>query len=268
MPPRNDERTNMIKPKVLVFSGYGLNCEEETKYAFEQAGAIGEILHINDIIEKPSVLKNYQIFAMPGGFSYADDTGSGNAYAKKIQNHLSEELQSFIKRDILGIGICNGFQILANLGLFGKVALLPNTNARYTTRWVDLEFQKNKSPWLKNIKNLSLPIAHGEGRFYADSSELKKLESNNQIDAKYVCGEICEAQSLDANPNGSTDDIAGVINSSGRILGLMPHPERAIAFTQHPHWTYLKEKYLREGKTPPKFGPSLQILKNAVEYFK
>lgn len=263
----------MAEPKVLVFSGYGLNCEEETLFAFERAGARGKIVHINDLIANLYKLKNYQILAFPGGFAYGDDTGSGNAYANKLKNHLRKEIEEFIKKDHLVIGICNGFQILVNLGLLGEVALLHNTSARYTVRWVDLKIDpdsigvENKTPWFNGIEKISLPIAHGEGKFFAARDTLTKMKKNKQIAAKYIKGEICNYQFLSANPNGSLDDVAAVTDESGRILGIMPHPERAQFFTQLPNWTYLKEKYIREGKKIPEVGPGLKIFENAVKYF-
>ena len=267
----------MSKPKVLVFSGYGLNCEEETKFAFDEAGGKAEIVHINDLIDGSKKLEQFQVLAFPGGFSYGDDTGSGNAYANKLRNHLWEKIDKFIKGDKLVIGICNGFQIIVNLGLLpalGKnygdrqVALLHNDNARYTVRWVDLKVEECSSTWVKNLPDFFAPIAHGEGKFYASDKVLKKLNENKQVVFRYTLREICELQNLDPNPNGSLEDIAGITDESGKILGLMPHPERAMFFTQFPHWTYLKEKFKREGKPIPKFGPGLQIFKNAVNYFK
>lgn len=266
----------MIKPKVLVFSGYGLNCEEETKYAFEAAGAKANIIHINDLIDKPNEIKKYQIITFPGGFSYGDDTGSGNGYANKLRNHIWENIKDFVERDTLTIGICNGFQILVNLGLlpainkkYGKreVALINNDSARYTVRWVDLK-AKSKSPWLVGLEKISLPIAHGEGKFYAEKNILKTLHSKNLIALTYIKDDMCEYQNLDANPNGSIDDVAGITDETGRIFGLMPHPERAISFTHLPNWTYLKENYLREGKEIPENGPGIKIFQNAVAYFK
>lgn len=265
----------MKKLQILVFSGYGLNCEEETKFAFEIAGGVADIVHINDLIEKPSMLSRYQILAFPGGFSYGDDTGSGNAYANKLRNHLWEDINSFAQRDRLILGICNGFQILVNLGLlpavqhvYGhrEVGLLHNSTARYTVRWVDVKVT-NDSPWLKKIKTLMVPIAHGEGRLFADVPILKILKKNNHIALQYTEGDIYDYQQFPANPNGSIDDIAGITDESGRIFGLMPHPERAMFFTQLPHWPWLKEKYKRTGKRLPQHGPGLEIFKNAVEYF-
>lgn len=266
----------MLQPKAIILSGYGLNCEEETRYAFELAGAKGDIVHINDLIDGYYHLDNYQILAVPGGFSYGDDTGSGNAYALKLKNHLWEKLLKFVLKDHLVVGICNGFQILVNLGLlpgidkkYGKreVALVHNDNGRYTVRWVDLNI-KNKTPWLLDIKNIFLPIAHGEGKFFARQEILKKLNERKLIAAKYINGEVCKMHFLEPNPNGSLEDVAAITDETGRILGIMPHPERAIFFTQLPHWPQLKEKYLRESKKMPINGPGLQIFKNAVEYFK
>lgn len=266
----------MTKVKVLVLSGYGLNCEEETAFAFKLVGARADIIHINDLIDGFKHLKNYQILVFPGGFSFGDDTGSGNAFASRVKNHLWENLMSFIEKDRLVIGICNGFQIIVNLGLlpsfekkYGEreTALVYNESARYTVRWVDLEV-KNKSPWLKNIKKISLPIAHGEGKFFAPNKILNRLEKENLIALKYIRGEMCQYQNLKPNPNGSLKDIAGITDKSGKIFGLMPHPERAIFFTHLPNWPYLKEKYKRAGKKIPKYGPGLKIFKNGVDYFK
>lgn len=264
-----------MKPKVLVFSGYGLNSEEETAFGFKLAGANADIVHINDIVDRVYDLKNYQILAFPGGFSYGDDTGAGNAYANKLRNHLWEELEKFISQDKLVIGICNGCQIAANLGLvpafdrhYGErqAALLHNESARFVTRWTDMKVSA-KSPWLEGIKQLSLPIAHGEGKFFVSKENLKQLKDKKQIALQYISGTMCEYLDLPANPNGSIDDIAGIIDETGRILGLMPHPERGMFFVQRPDSGLLKEKYRREGKTLPEYSDGLQIFKNAVKYF-
>ncbi|MFH1200992.1 MAG: phosphoribosylformylglycinamidine synthase subunit PurQ, partial [bacterium] len=172
-----------IKPKVIILSGYGLNCEEETKFAFEWAGAkkniVADIVHINDLIKKPKVLSAYNILVFPGGFSYGDDTGSGKAYANKFKNHLKKELKEFLSRDTLAIGICNGFQIMTNLGILPG-GLTYNKNGQYLDRWIDLDV-KGQSPWLVGIKKISLPIAHGEGRYAISEEEHKNLKKNNQI---------------------------------------------------------------------------------------
>jgi len=265
-----------MKPKVLVFSGYGLNSEEETAYGFELAGASSEIVHINDIVDGKHKLDQYQILSFPGGFSYGDDTGAGNAYANKIKNHLWENVSNFIQKDKLVIGICNGCQIIHNLGLvpalsqnYGEqqIAMTHNDTHRLITRWTDMKVV-SKTPWLKGIDTLSLPIAHGEGKFFTSNENLELLRKNNQIALQYFKGEMSNYLDLPANPNGSINDIAGIIDETGRILGLMPHPERGMFFNQLPNWQLEKEKLNREKKKLPTAGPGLQIFKNAVEYFK
>ncbi len=266
----------MSTPKTIILSGYGLNCEEETQFAFGLAGAVADIVHINDLIADPKRLDDYQIMALPGGFSYGDDTGSGNAYANKLRHHLNEPLQKFIRRETLTIGICNGFQIISNLGLLPAidqnyttptVALTSNTSARYLDRWVDLK-TGGTSPWLAGITSLSLPIAHGEGKLFAEESILNTLSINNQIALKYQKGQVCEYLDLPSNPNGSMEDIAAITDSTGRILGMMPHPERAMFFTQLPNWPVLADNLRREGEPLPTDGPGLQLFKNAVDWFK
>lgn len=265
-----------MKPKVLVIAGYGLNCEEETKFAFEKAGARGDIVHINDLIDKRFNLTEYQIFAIGGGFAYGDDTGAGNAFANKLRNHLWNDITRFIDEKKLIIGICNGFQILVNLGLlpalenkYGnrELGLMPNEFPRYTVRFVDLQVENSTSPWLKNIKTLAIPVSNGEGKLFATKEVLREINNKKLGALRYVSGEMCEYLQLPASPNGSIDDIAGVVDETGRILGLMPHPERGMFFTQLPHWQVLKENYIKNNKKIPEFASGLQIFTNAVKYF-
>lgn len=259
------------KPRVVVLSGYGLNCEEETKFAFEKVKGIADIVHINDLIAKPKMLSEYQILAFPGGFSYGDDTGSGKAYANKFKNHLAKELKEFLSRDTLAIGICNGFQIMINLGILPG-ALTYNKNGKYIDRWVDLatfapgsggpkEF--SVSPWLKGIKKISLPIAHGEGRYVMDKRGYENLKKNNQIAFLYTKGEIAKFQNLEYNPNGSDYDIAGVLAYNGRVLGLMPHPERGMFSHQSPLWQMKKQNRKKN-----EMGTGIILFKNAINYFR
>ena len=163
-----------MKPKALIFSGYGLNCEEETKVALEIAGASADILHIEDVVKNPKLLGKYQIAVFPGGFSYGDDTGSGKAYGARVKHHLGAELRKFLERDTLMAGICNGFQILTASGILPG-ALIANDSARFICRWVDLEVKGN-SPWLTGLTTLSLPIAHGEGKYFDTEANLNALE--------------------------------------------------------------------------------------------
>jgi len=257
----------MKKPKIIILSGYGLNCEEETKFAFDSVGGAADIVHINDLIAEPKMLLDYQILVFPGGFSYGDDTGSGKAYANKFKNHLKKELDEFLSRDTLAIGICNGFQIMTNLGILPG-ALTYNKNGKYIDRWVDLKVGSSprpdgaKSPWLKNIKKISLPIAHGEGCYVIPKKEYAEMKKKKQIAFSYEKGKICKFQDLEKNPNGANYDIAGVLAYNGRVLGMMPHPERAMFPYQSPLW------YKDKKKNMPKNGAGLQVFKNAVNYFK
>lgn len=266
MKKKNQKKSaKKVAPRVIIFSGYGLNCEDETKVAFELAGAEADIVHINDVAQKPSMLAKYQIAAFPGGFSYGDDTGSGKAYGNKLKQVLGAELQKFLARDTLMIGICNGFQILTASGILPG-ALMANDTPRFLVRWVDLAVSST-SPWLAGMTHLSLPIAHGEGKYYAPEKTFAKLKKEGGIALRYEAGETAAHFEQTANPNGSMEDIAGITGHGGRVLGLMPHPERAVRFTQLPHWTYLKEKALRTDAKLPIDGPGLQLFKNAVAYF-
>ena len=244
-------------------SGYGLNCEEETKFVFERVGGEADIVHINDLITKPKILEEYQILAFPGGFSYGDDTGSGKAYANKLKNHLGKELAEFLSRDTLMIGICNGFQIMTNLGILPG-ALTHNKNGVYLDRWVDLKVV-GKSPWLSGLKKISLPIAHGEGRYLITPKEYKQMQKNKQVAFTYNKGDICEFQNLETNPNGANYDIAGILGYNGRVLGMMPHPERAQFFHHSPLWQTRKvgSAILKKDE-----GEGIIIFRNAINYFK
>lgn len=261
---------------VLVISGYGLNCEEETLFAFQYVGLSGKIIHINDLIESPEILNQAQILVIPGGFSYGDDTGSGNAFAQKMKLALWEPLQRFVERDTLTLGICNGCQILANLGLapaldnaYGArtVAVTYNENARYQCRWVDVAVQ-NSSPWLSDIETMHIPVAHGEGRFMMDNQTLKVLQENGQIAITYTKPDGSAANgTFPFNPNGSTADIAGITDPSGRILALMPHPERGMFAWQRDDFDILKDQAQRKNQSLPQESDGMALFKNAAAYF-
>lgn len=262
--------------KSIVLSGYGLNCEEETAHAFTHNGIESDIVHINDLIENPKSLEQYQILAIPGGFSYGDDTGSGNAFAQKMRLALMPELKKFVERDTLTIGICNGCQILVNLGLvpalseYGErdVAVTYNASARYQCRWIDLKIQ-NSSPWLKGIETMHIPVAHGEGRFMMEDDTHKTLSENNQVAARYVKdnGENANGE-FPHNPNGSYDDIAAMTDKSGRVLAIMPHPERGMFTWQRDDFTELKDQAQREGSKLSEEADGLKIFANAAQYFE
>jgi len=266
----------MTTPRALVLTGYGINCSAETKFAFEQAGAQADVVHINDLIEGRRRLEDYQILTFPGGFSFGDETGSGNGLANRIRNNIWDQVAEFVEKDRLVLGVCNGSQVLVRLGLlpalnnnYGvqQVSLVHNDGAQYLDRWVDLQCSQ-RSPWLKGIDRISLPIAHGEGKLYAPPEVLQQLQQRDLVAARYTAGEMCAYQPLSANPNGSLDDIAALTDESGRILGMMPHPERAIAFTHLPNWPLINEQMKRAGRKMPEEGPGLQIFQNGVDYFK
>ncbi|MDR2762925.1 MAG: phosphoribosylformylglycinamidine synthase subunit PurQ [Planctomycetaceae bacterium] len=264
---------------VLIIRAPGTNCDIETKFAFQVAGAARvDVFHINRLLESSGILNDYQILCLPGGFSYGDDIGAGKVLASKLSRNLGEILRSFCDSDKLIIGICNGFQSLLKSGLLlsdgvgGSLATLAwNETPVYTDRWVHLRTNNSSCAFLREIDELYLPIAHGEGRFVPinDSTILSTLNRNGQLALKYVEGE---------NPNGSVADVAGVCDQSGRIFGLMPHPERFIDIFQHPHWTRLPElKYNDKSKNKSKSknnrkesnrrGDGLKIFQNAVSYF-
>lgn len=267
----------MVKPKVLVLTGYGINCEEETKFVFDTAGADAEIVHVNDLIDGLKKFSNYQIFAVPGGFAYGDDTGAGNALANKIKNNLADDILSFALSDKLIIGICNGFQALVNLGVVPaldndyrarSVALMHNKTARYECRWVYVKTVSKKCVWTRDIDIIHLPVAHGEGNFYTEPEVLEKIRKGDQIVFKYVNEDSRPAEGkFPISPNGALEDIAGICDPSGRILGMMPHPERFNSFTNEDGWTLKKEKLIREGKKLPVLGDGVKLFKNAVSYF-
>jgi phosphoribosylformylglycinamidine synthase len=263
--------------RALTLTGYGLNSEEETAFAFELAGFQSDIKHINDVADAPEMLKQYQALAIPGGFSYGDDTGSGNAFAQKMRLTLGDHLKEFVTRDTLTIGICNGCQISANLGLapaigekYGErqVAVTHNASARYQCRWIDIATQKTNSPWLTDIKSMHIPVAHGEGRFMMDDTTLKTLQDNNQIALRYTKDGKAANGEFPYNPNGATDDIAGLTDPSGRVLILMPHPERGMFTSQRDDYAALKDAARREGRTLPEYADGMALFENARKYFQ
>ena len=251
---------------VLVLSGYGINCENETLHAFELVGFNGKIVHINDLIQNPKQLNNFQVFALPGGFSYGDDTGSGNAMAKKIMTNLYDQLLDFSSKDKLTIGICNGCQILINLGLVPsinkndpEVAMIENKSGNYECRWVDLRVSNTNSPWLKDISTLSLPVAHQEGQFMIPKNILKSIKAKNLIGLQYIDYDNKLAKGkFPFNPNGSKDDIAALTNQNGNVLAIMPHPERAFYHYHVPDW---------QNNSSKKFGDGYKIFMNAKKFF-
>lgn len=256
-------------PRILILRAPGTNCDVETAYAFEQAGGKAERWHVNRLLEAPKLLVDFQVLCIPGGFSYGDDVAAGKIFANQIQHHLAEELRQFKAAGKLILGICNGFQVLIKSGLLlendsslGPPATLTwNDSGRYEDRWVRLVVHGSKCVFLQGIESMLLPVAHAEGKFVPrDSIALEALAREAQLVLKYLPlrGGNGAGAAYPDNPNGSIADVAGVCDTTGRVFGLMPHPERYIDPTQHPHWT-------RGLARDP--GDGLQVFRNAIQYF-
>lgn len=251
-------------PRVLILRAPGTNCDLETEHAFELAGAKCDRVHINRLLEEPGLPEQYQILCLPGGFSYGDDIAAGRILAGQIQHRLQDAFAAMQEADKLVLGICNGFQVLIKSGILlpdepgrGPAATLTwNDSGQFMDRWVDVAVEGTKSVFLSGIESMYLPIAHAEGRFVArDAATLSSLGDAGQLVLRYAPSESnCET----FNPNGSQANVAGLCDKSGRILGLMPHPERYVDPTQHPRWTRGEASDVGEG---------LRLFQNAVRYF-
>lgn len=263
---------------VLVLSGYGLNCDWETAHSFELAGAKADRIHINSLIDGSVDLDHYQILVFGGGFSWGDDHGAGVIQAVRMKTHIGHQILDFIENGNLILAICNGFQTLVNLGLlpgFDKdyekrsVALTFNDCGNFRDDWVHLKVDST-SPCIftRGIEHMELPIRHGEGKFYADKEVLDRIIDQNQIVMRYALSNGNPANgAFPNNPNGSLYDIAGICDPTGRVFGLMPHPEAFHHPTNHPDWTRIKEVKKRGGAATMSLPTSgMRIFENAVEY--
>jgi phosphoribosylformylglycinamidine synthase len=263
----------MAQPNVLILRAPGTNCDEETAFAFDKAGAKAELVHVNRLLENPALFSRFQILCVPGGFSYGDDVAAGRILANQIQHHLAEHLAEFKAAGKLILGICNGFQVLIKSGILlppdpqqGPQATLTwNDSGKYEDRWVQLKVDGAKSVFLNGIEAMYLPVAHAEGKFVPrDQQMLGELESAGQLVLRYRPldgsgdGAFSEPVRYPDNPNGSVANTAGVCDATGRVLGLMPHPERHIDPTQHPRWT--------RGEAG-EVGDGTKVFTNAVGYF-
>lgn len=275
----------MTVPRVCVLRAPGTNCDIETALAFELAGGEAERIHLFRLLDDPARLRHYQILCVPGGFSYGDDLGAGVIFSRQLRGQLNDAMREFLTADKLVLGICNGFQTILKAGLImrrgienaseqnweDQVTLTWNSNGRYTDRWVRLKSTSSRSVFLKDLDEFDVPMAHAEGRIAVRNPDL--LNDLRQHDAIALCYWSPQATAQVAagvdptrigildepdNPNGSLANIAGLSDSTGRVLGLMPHPERFLFATQHPQWT---RKGLR-GE-----GDGLKVFRNAVQYF-
>lgn len=235
---------------VLLLRTAGTNCDKELAHAFTLAGANVTTVHINALLKDPGQLEKPQIVALPGGFSYGDDIASGKILANQLSHHLSVPLKQFIADGKMIFGVCNGFQVLVKCGLLpGPIMQLEasdthpttltyNSHGRFEDRWVTIKSYSNLCKWLPAGRSMTVPIAHGEGRFVTRSPEiLEHLKSNDQVVFRYVDAAGEPATVFPENPNGSTDSIAGICDITGRVLGLMPHPERIVDVLNAPAWT-------------------------------
>ena len=275
----------MMPVKALVLTGYGLNCDYETDYSLKLAGAESHRLHVNELIHggksgSETVLDDFHILVFDGGFSWGDDHGAGVLLASKLKFNIGGQIEKFIQQGKLIIGICNGFQVLVNLGLLPgfernyqerRVALIGNDKGNFINTWVNLKMNP-ESPcvFTRGLTQMELTVRHGEGKFYASDEDIDLLFSNGQVVVQYANEKGHEAEGQwPMNPNGSLKDIAGICDPTGRIFGLMPHPEAFNHYTNHPDWTRRKESLLRQGKSieSPE-GDGIHIFRNAVEYMK
>lgn len=257
----------MEEIRAIVLRAAGTNCDMETEYALELAGAQTDRVHINRAIGNKGLLDQYHILVFPGGFSYGDDVAAGRILANQVIHHLSHSVRKFIDDGKLVLGICNGFQVLVKAGILPgtngfrqeDVTITCNDSGRYEDRWVYLAPQTSRCVFIEPERQIYLPVAHGEGKVVARNEQaLQKLRADGCIAYKYV-DENGEEGPFPINPNGSVDSIAGLTDSTGRVLGLMPHPERFIRRTQHPHWSRLGEDLDPDG---------IKIFRNAVRYVR
>ena len=297
--------------RVLVLRAAGTNCDQETAFAFERAGATVDLVHVNRLVETRVALHAYHAFVLPGGFTYGDDVAAGRILANELKHRLGAELLRFVDDGKLILGICNGFQALVKMGLLpGRlpaprpvravpralaakagpeqdeddlegegpepvvplpplpqdVTLTYNDSGRFEDRWVYLKVCSKLSEFIREGDLLQLPVAHGEGKFVPrDESVLRSLQEGDQLVLRYVAPDGSPA-GYPCNPNGSVDGVAGICDPTGRIFGLMPHPERHAAVVQHPRWTRLSGPGTGLYPVPSKDGAGLQIFRNGVQW--
>lgn len=250
--------------RVCVLRTAGTNCDHETTYAFEKVGATVERIHVNRLAESAGSLDRFHVLALPGGFSYGDDIASGKVLANELRHRLEDDIRRFRDAGKLMIGICNGFQVLVKAGLLPglkpmkvEATLTNNDRGRFDDRWIYLSAEDSVCAFLRAGENMYLPIAHGEGKFVADEKVMADIRKRRMVVVRYAAPDYGPAKGFPDNPNGSLDDIAGICDPTGRIFGLMPHPERHVEPTHHPRWT-------REGLKSE--GDGLKVFRNAVDF--
>lgn len=257
----------MNRPKVCILKTDGINCDEEMAHAFAVAGGEPELVHINQLRNGEQNLRNFSVLAIPGGFSYGDDIASGKVLATELTSYLSDQLKKFVDQGKPIIGVCNGFQVLVRTGLLPnktlakqQVTLAENKIGRFECRWIDLSVEKSVCKFVRSEDFADQPIpmqtAHGEGRFFGRDEDIRKLKENGQVVFRYS-SDNKQSIGYPQNPNGSMDDIAGICDPSGLILGMMPHPERSVA-AFHPH----------RARTESARSAANTIFKSIIDYAK
>jgi phosphoribosylformylglycinamidine synthase I len=249
---------------VLILRTAGTNCDRETDFAFRLAGARTTLMHVNALRDEPSELQRHHILTIPGGFSYGDDLGAGKVLANEMLAGLREPLEGFLGEGKLVLGICNGFQVLVKTGLLPglerwrqQATLTFNDSHKFEDRWTYLTVPESRCALFEAGERIYLPVAHAEGKFIAESDDLlDELRRNGQIVCRYTDAEGRSA-GYPWNPNGSGDDIAGICDPTGRIVGMMPHPERHCLPLHDPRWP-------REGLKEE--GEGLRVFRRAVEF--
>ena len=253
----------MKKPRVCILKTDGTNCDVETAHAFELAGAESRTVLLTRLLKHPQLLNEFDILALPGGFSYGDDIASGTLFALELMQFLREELAGFVAQGKLIIGICNGFQVLVRAKLLPDLSaksqqatLLTNDSGKYECRWTSLQVEQTNCVFTTGLaeKEMMLPVAHAEGKFFVQKQQLAQLEKRKQVVLRYIADHEA-TQTYPHNPNGSLHAIAGLCDTTGRVLGLMPHPERFIYSYQHPERTRKKVEPM-----------GLKLFENAVRY--
>jgi len=271
----NDDEKNALRGRVrvLILTGLGLNCEAETAAAFRMVGARPEQVHLLDVLDGNGApkLADYSILAFIGGFAFGDHLGAGFVFANKIRWRLYDQLLEFIEGGGLALGICNGFQMMVRLGLLPgldgdyrtpRATLAPNNRLGYRDAWVRLAFD-DRSPcvWTRGVTAMDLPARHGEGKFLTESPELlERLEADRQVAARYVDSQGAVTEQWPHNPNGSPHGVAGICDPSGRLFGLMPHPDAYLYPFNHPDW-----RRMQQNDTLPAEGGGLAIFRNGVD---
>ncbi len=263
------------KPQVLIITGYGLNCEAESRCAWEMSGAEVTFIHLNDLFARPARLQEFDALMFIGGFSYGDHMTSGHVFAQRVKHRMHDDLGKFIEAGKLVMGVCNGFQMMIKMGLLPglngeyleqTMALMQNDCGVFQDRWVHLQFDAD-SPcvFTKGLDRMTLPIRHGEGKLFTlDHGLLDQIDQLNRCPCRYIeptTGEL--TMDFPHNPNGSLRAMAGLCDPSGRVFGMMPHPEAYLFPENHPHW----DLQSLDGSLPAQ-GAGLAIFRNAVNYLQ